>query len=162
MIESKVTEIIEKYGNDTNAIVAILQDIQEAHNYLPREELETLSKEMDVPLSRVLSVATFYKAFSLTPRGKYPINFCLGTACHVRGGGRIMGKIERELGIERGETTNDLQFSLEEVRCLGCCGLAPVMMINGEVYEKLTTKKVSEIIEQLRNNEQSSYVEAVK
>jgi len=150
MIESKVTEIVEKYGNDTNAIVAILQDIQEVHNYLPREELEKLSKEMDVPLSRILSVATFYKAFSLTPRGKYPINFCLGTACHVRGGARIMDKIERELGIERGETTQDLQFSLEEVRCLGCCGLAPVMMVGKDVQGKLTESKVVPIIEEYR------------
>jgi NADH-quinone oxidoreductase subunit E len=150
MIESKVTEIVEKYGNDTNAIVAILQDIQEAHNYLPREELERLSKEMDVPLSRILSVATFYKAFSLTPRGKYPINFCLGTACHVRGGGRIMDKIERELGIERGETTEDLQFSLEEVRCLGCCGLAPVMMVGKDVQGKLTESKVVPILDEYK------------
>ena len=150
MIESKVTEIVEKYGNDTNAIVAILQDIQEAHNYLPREELEKLSTEMDVPLSRILSVATFYKAFSLTPRGKYPINFCLGTACHVRGGGRIMDKIERELGIERGETTKDLQFSLEEVRCLGCCGLAPVMMVGKDVQGKLTESNVVPIIDEYK------------
>ncbi|MGD9347437.1 MAG: NAD(P)H-dependent oxidoreductase subunit E, partial [Candidatus Aminicenantes bacterium] len=96
MNESKISEIIAKYGKDSNAIVAMLQDVQEAHNYLPREELEKLSKELDVPLSRILSVATFYNAFSLTPKGKYPINFCLGTACHVRGGGRIMEKIERE------------------------------------------------------------------
>lgn len=150
MIESKVTEIIEKYGNDTNSIVAILQDIQEAHNYLPREELETLSKEMDVPLSRVLSVATFYKAFSLTPRGKYPINFCLGTACHVRGGGRIMNKIERELGIERGETTENLQFSLEEVRCLGCCGLAPVMMVGKDIHGKLTESNAVPILDEYK------------
>jgi NADH:ubiquinone oxidoreductase subunit E len=151
MIESKVTEIVEKYGNDTNAIVAILQDIQEAHNYLPREELEKLSTEMDVPLSRILSVATFYKAFSLTPRGKYPINFCLGTACHVRGGGRIMDKIERELGIERGETTEDLQFSLEEVRCLGCCGLAPVMMVGKDVQGKLTESNVVPILNEYKS-----------
>ena len=150
MNESKVTEIVEKYGNDTNAIVAILQDIQEAHNYLPREELEKLSTEMDVPLSRILSVATFYKAFSLTPRGKYPINFCLGTACHVRGGGRIMDKIERELGIERGETTEDLQFSLEEVRCLGCCGLAPVMMVGKDVQGKLTESNVVPILDEYK------------
>jgi len=150
MTESKVTEIVEKYGNDTNAIVAILQDVQEAHNYLPREELEKLAQEMDVPLSRILSVATFYKAFSLIPRGKYPINFCLGTACHVRGGGRIMDKIERELGIERGETTEDLQFSLEEVRCLGCCGLAPVMMVGKDVKGKLTESNVVPILDKYK------------
>jgi NADH-quinone oxidoreductase subunit E len=147
MNESKLTDIIEKYGEDTHAIVAILQDIQEEYNYLPKEALIKLSKELDIPLSRILSVATFYKAFSLTPRGKYPINVCLGTACHVRGGGRVMDKIERELGIKRGETSDDLQFSLEEVRCLGCCGLAPVMMVGKDVHGKLTESKVAPILD---------------
>jgi NADH-quinone oxidoreductase subunit E len=151
MNESKITEIIEKYGKDSNAIVAMLQDVQEEHNYLPREELEKLSKELDVPLSRILSVATFYNAFSLTPKGKYPINFCLGTACHVRGGERIMEKIERELGIERGETSEDLKFSLDEVRCLGCCGLAPVMMVGKEVQGKLSEAKVVPILNEYKN-----------
>jgi NADH-quinone oxidoreductase subunit E len=143
---SKVTEILEKYGPDTHAIVAILQDIQEEYNYLPQEALTKLSEEANIPLSRILSVATFYKAFSLTPKGKYPINVCLGTACHVRGGARVMDKLERELGIERGETTQDLNFSLDEVRCLGCCGLAPVMMVGKEVHGKLSEAKVSSII----------------
>jgi NADH-quinone oxidoreductase subunit E len=151
MNESKITEIIEKYGKDSNAIVAMLQDVQEEHNYLPREELEKLSKELDVPLSRILSVATFYNAFSLTPKGKYPINFCLGTACHVRGGERIMEKIERELGIERGETSEDLKFSLDEVRCLGCCGLAPVMMVGKDVQGKLSEAKVIPILNEYKN-----------
>jgi NADH-quinone oxidoreductase subunit E len=151
MNESKITEIIEKYGKDANAIVAILQDVQEEHNYLPREELEKLSKELDVPLSRILSVATFYNAFSLTPKGKYPINFCLGTACHVRGGERIMDKIERDLGIKRGETTEDLKFSLDEVRCLGCCGLAPVMMVGKDVQGKLSEAKVIPILNEYKN-----------
>lgn len=151
MNESKITEIVEKYGKDPHAIVAILQDVQEVHNYLPREELEKLSKELDVPLSRILSVATFYNAFSLTPKGKYPINFCLGTACHVRGGERIMEKIERELGIVRGETTEDLKFSLDEVRCLGCCGLAPVMMVGKDIKGKLSEAKVIPILNEFRN-----------
>jgi NADH-quinone oxidoreductase subunit E len=151
MIESKITEIVEKYGKDPHAIVAILQDVQEAHNYLPREELEKLSKELDVPLSRILSVATFYNAFSLTPKGKYPIHFCLGTACHVRGGARIMEKIERELGLKRGETSEDLKFSLDEVRCLGCCGLAPVMMVGKDVRGKLSESKVIPILNEYKN-----------
>lgn len=148
MNESKLTEIIEKYESDNNAIVAILQDIQEEFNYLPKEVLIKLSKEFNIPLSRILSVATFYKAFSLTPKGKHPINVCLGTACHVRGGERIMNKVERELGIKRGETTEDLNFSLDEVRCLGCCGLAPVMMIGKDVHGKLSESKVTAILEQ--------------
>jgi NADH:ubiquinone oxidoreductase subunit E len=150
MNESKLTEIIEKYANDTHAVVAILQDIQEEFNYLPKEALIKVSGELDIPLSRILSVATFYKAFSLEPRGKYPINVCLGTACHVRGGARIMDKIERELGIQRGETTEDLNFSLDEVRCLGCCGLAPVMMVGKDIHGKLSESKVVPIIEQYK------------
>lgn len=146
MNETKLTEIIEKYGNDTHAVVAILQDIQEEFNYLPKEALIKVSKELNIPLSRLLSVATFYKAFSLTPKGKYTINLCLGTACHVRGGGRVMEKIERELGIKRGQTTADLNFSLDEVRCLGCCGLAPVMMVGKEIHGKLSESKVTPIL----------------
>lgn len=150
MNESKIQEIIEKYGNDTNAIVAILQDIQEEFSYLPKDVLVRLSKELNIPLSRILSVATFYRAFSLTPKGKYPINVCLGTACHVRGGARVMEKMERELRIKRGQTTDDLNFSLDEVRCLGCCGLAPVMMVGKEVHGKLSESKVVPILKQYK------------
>jgi len=150
MNDSKLTEIIEKYGNDTHAIVAILQDIQEEFNYLPKDALKRVAKELSIPLSRILSVATFYKAFSLEPKGKYGINVCLGTACHVRGGARVMDKLERELGIDRGETTEDLNFSLDEVRCLGCCGLAPVMMVGKDVHGKLSESKVAPIINQYR------------
>jgi NADH:ubiquinone oxidoreductase subunit E len=150
MNESKLTEIIEKYGEETHAIVAILQDIQEAYNYLPKDALVKLSHELNIPLSRILSVATFYKAFSLTPKGKYPINVCLGTACHVRGGERIMNKMERELGIKRGETSEDLNFSLDEVRCLGCCGLAPVVMIGKDVHGKLSESKITAILDQYK------------
>jgi NADH-quinone oxidoreductase subunit E len=150
MNESKIQEIIEKYGNDTNAIVAILQDIQEEFSYLPKDVLVRLSKELNIPLSRILSVATFYRAFSLTPKGKYPINVCLGTACHVRGGARVMEKRERELRIKRGQTTDDLNFSLDEVRCLGCCGLAPVMMVGKEVHGKHSESKVVPILKQYK------------
>ncbi len=150
MNENKLTEIIEKYGNETHAVVAILQDIQEEFNYLPKKVLIKVSKELKIPLSRLLSVATFYKAFSLTPKGKYPINVCLGTACHVRGGGRVMGKVERELGIKRGQTTADLSFSLDEVRCLGCCGLAPVMMVGKDIHGKLSESKVTPILDKYK------------
>lgn len=150
MNESKLTEIIEKYGDDTHAIVAILQDIQEEYNYLPKDVLIKISKELDIPLSRILSVATFYKVFSLTPKGKHLINVCLGTACHVRGGERIMEKIERDMRIKRGETTEDLNFSLDEVRCLGCCGLAPVMMIGKDVHGKLSESIVVSILEEYK------------
>ena len=148
--EDKLSGIIEKYKDNPNATVAILQDIQEEYNYLPREAMTKVSKEFNIPLSRLLSVATFYSAFSLTPKGKHQINICLGTACHVRGGARIMNKVERELGIKRGETTEDLRFSLDEVRCLGCCGLAPVMVVGGDVHGKLSEDKVMSILEKYK------------
>ncbi|HHF52289.1 MAG: NADH-quinone oxidoreductase subunit NuoE [Candidatus Aminicenantes bacterium] len=148
--EDKLSGIIEKYKDNPNATVAILQDIQEEYNYLPREAMTKVSKEFNIPLSRLLSVATFYSAFSLTPKGKHQINICLGTACHVRGGARIMNKVERELGIKRGETTEDLRFSLDEVRCLGCCGLAPVMVVGEDVHGKLSEDKVMSILEKYK------------
>jgi len=148
--EDKLSGIIEKYKDNPNATVAILQDIQEEYNYLPREAMTRVSKEFNIPLSRLLSVATFYSAFSLTPRGKHKINICLGTACHVRGGARIMNKVERELGIKRGETTEDLRFSLDEVRCLGCCGLAPVMVVGEDVHGKLSEDKVISILDKYK------------
>jgi NADH-quinone oxidoreductase subunit E len=148
--EDKLTGIIEKYKDNPNATVAILQDIQEEYNYLPREVIIKISKEFNIPLSRLLSVATFYTAFSLTPRGKFQINICLGTACHVRGGARIMNKVERELGIKRGQTTEDLRFSLDEVRCLGCCGLAPVMVVGEDVHGKLSEDKVMSILDKYK------------
>ena len=148
--EDKLNGIIDKYKDNPNATVAILQDIQEEYNYLPREAMTKVSKEFNIPLSRLLSVATFYSAFSLTPRGKHQINICLGTACHVRGGARIMNKVERELGIKRGETTEDLRFSLDEVRCLGCCGLAPVMVVGEDVHGKLSEDKVMSILDKYK------------
>jgi NADH-quinone oxidoreductase subunit E len=148
--EDKLNGIIDKYKDNPNATVAILQDIQEEYNYLPREAMTKVSKEFNIPLSRLLSVATFYSAFSLTPRGKHQINICLGTACHVRGGARIMNKVERELGIKRGETSEDLRFSLDEVRCLGCCGLAPVMVVGEDVHGKLSEDKVMSILDKYK------------
>jgi NADH-quinone oxidoreductase subunit E len=148
--EEKLTGIIEKYKDNPNATVAILQDIQEEYKKQPRDAMTRVSKEFNIPLSRLLSVATFYSAFSLTPRGKYQINVCLGTACHVRGGARIMNKVERELGIKRGQTTEDLRFSLDEVRCLGCCGLAPVMVVGEDVHGKLSEDKVMSILDKYK------------
>ncbi|MCX7974313.1 MAG: NADH-quinone oxidoreductase subunit NuoE [Candidatus Aminicenantes bacterium] len=150
MIEAKVSDILNRYARDESSLIAVLQDLQEEYSYLPREALEQISKEMNVPLSRILSLATFFKAFSLKPKGKHPINVCLGTACHVRGAQLILEKFERELGIKTGETTQDLLFSLEAVRCLGCCGLAPVVMVGEEVHGKVTQTKVPAIIKKYK------------
>jgi NADH-quinone oxidoreductase subunit E len=110
-----VKKVLQKYNNDESLLVDILQDVQSEIGYLPKEVLEETSRGLKIPLSRVYSVATFFKAFSLKPRGRYLINVCLGTACHVRGAGKVAEQIEKELGIKRGETTPDLKFTLETV-----------------------------------------------
>lgn len=146
MNQENLADILEKYQAEPNAIIAILQDIQESFGYLPRESLESVSKELNIPLSRVLSLATFFKAFSLVPKGKHPIHVCMGTACHVRGAQLVLEKLERELGIKTGETSEDLEFSLDEVRCVGCCGLAPVVMVGEDVHGKISQTKVPGVI----------------
>jgi len=150
MNEEKITEILDHYQADQSAIIAILQDIQHQFGYLPKEALLQASKELDIPLSRILSLATFFKAFSLVPKGKHTINVCMGTACHVRGAQLVLEKLERELEIKPGETTKDLNFSLDTVRCVGCCGLAPVVMVDEEVHGKMSQMKIPGIIRQYK------------
>ena len=142
-----VRKIVESYGKRESGLIAILQDIQIEKGYLPEEDLAIIASEVKVPISRLFSLATFYKAFSLVPRGRHLINVCLGTACHVRGGVRILDKLERDLRIKTGETTQNKRFSLEAVRCVGCCGLAPVVVIDGNFHGKLTQKKLDKVLE---------------
>jgi len=143
-----VETILQKHPKDPSSIIQVLLDIQNELYYLPREVLEHVSKSLDVPLSRTYSLATFYKAFSLKPKGKYPIAVCTGTACHVQGAVRILEQIERELSIKEGETTPDKKFSVETVRCLGCCGLAPVVTVGKNLHGKVPMAKVSKILKQ--------------
>ena len=133
-----VVECIKRHGN---FLIPILQDIQEQHNYLPEELLRKVADKLEIPLRDVYGVATFYRSFSLTPKGKHIITVCLGTACHVRGGVRIVETISRELGIKPGETTEDLQFTLETVNCLGCCAIGPIIVIDGEYYGEMSSQK---------------------
>src|SRR4030065_2230785 len=139
---SKIDGIIRQYGGRESAILAILQDIQAEEKYLPKETLEYVSQRMQISLGQVFRIATFYNALSLKPRGKHKIDVCLGTACHVRGGGKILEKLERDLGIPVGETTKDKKFTLELVRCIGCCSLGPAMDVDGNVFGCLTQEKV--------------------
>jgi NADH:ubiquinone oxidoreductase subunit E len=139
-------EIMARYQYRDAALIAILQDIQRRFNYLPQNLLRYVALRMNVPLTRVYSISTFYKAFSLKPRGKHLINVCLGTACHVRGGMKIMERLERELGIKNEETTYDEKFSLKSVRCVGCCGLAPVIMIDSEFHGNLTQEMIPKVL----------------
>jgi len=144
-----VDQVIAKYEGDGEVLVPILQDINAELNWLPPEVLTRISQVKEVPLEHVVRIATFYSSFSLEPRGKHIINVCLGTACHVRGAPRITARLERELGINLGETTPDMKFTLEAVRCVGCCGLAPVVMVGDEFYGKLTPGKAAKLIDQL-------------
>jgi len=141
-----VESILDNYQRDKGMLVSILQDIQAEYNYLPKEALVELSQALGAPLSQVYSVATFFKAFSLEPRGRYLINVCLGTACHVRGAVKILEAIERELEIKAGGTTTDLEFTLETVNCVGCCALGPVVIINGEYHGQMKTDKVKALL----------------
>ncbi len=141
-----ISGILSKYEDEQSSIIAILQDIQEHFGYLPKETLIDISKEINIPLSRILSLATFYAAFSLKPKGKHPIHVCMGTACHVRGAQPILETFERKLGIKSGENTEDMNFSLDTVRCIGCCGLAPVVMVGEDVHGKISQAKVPGVV----------------
>ena len=140
-------EILARHETERAAVISVLQDINAHYRYLPENVLRHTATALDIPLSRVYSIATFYNAFSLTPRGKHVVRVCMGTACHVKGGHNILQALERMLKTERGGTTEDRNFSLEEVRCLGCCGLAPVITVNEDLYGSVTQAKLPKILE---------------
>ena len=142
----KVESIIDSYQGEKSLLISLLQDIQAECNYLPQEALVSVSKSLDIPLSQVFSGATFFKAFSLEPRGRHLITVCLGTACHVRGGERLAQKLARDLGICSGETTSDYEFTLETVNCLGCCALGPVIVVDGKYEGKMNSAKLDEVM----------------
>ena len=145
-IAAKTKEIVKKHGKDKSALIAVLQDIQESFNYLPKDALKTAGKALGVPFSRVYEVATFYTAFSLKPRGEHIVKICMGTAGHVRGAAAIQDKMERTLCIKPGETTSDNKFSLETVNCVGACALGPVVVIDTEYHGQMTMNKVYKVI----------------
>ena len=142
----KVDTIMEKYGYRHDALISMLQDIQRLENYLPVETLQHVSRKIEVPLSRVYYIATFYKSFSLEPRGRHIVRVCLGTACHLNGAVRNLEQIQRTLDIGEGETTQDRMFSLETVNCLGTCALAPVTVVDDTYYDAMTPGKVEKIL----------------
>jgi len=145
--KQKITSILDSYESDPGMLVAILQDAQAEYNYLPKESLTLISEGLDIPLTQVYSVATFFKAFSLKPRGHHIINVCLGTACHVRGAGRVLEEIGRQLDIKPGETTKDFQFTMETVNCVGACALGPIVVIDGKYSGQMKTDKVKTLLE---------------
>ena len=145
-LKAFIEEWKEKPGN----LIMVLHQVQQTYGYIPREVAIEVSQLLDVPLAKIYGVVTFYNFFKLQKAGKYIIQVCLGTACYLRGGDDLMKTLERELGIGVGGTTPDGLFSIEAVRCLGCCGLAPVIVVNGEVHGKLETKDIPGIIEKYR------------
>jgi len=142
-----VDRIIDNYTGEDGILIQVLQDVQAEFNWLPQEAVVRVCERLDIPLTQAYSVASFYKAFSLVPRGRHIANVCMGTACHVRGAPRVLDKVEQVLGIQAGETTPDLRFSLERVNCLGCCALGPVIVIDGEAHGKLMLSEVEGILD---------------
>jgi NADH-quinone oxidoreductase subunit E len=147
---SKVSRIIEKWEGRKDFLIEILQDIQDEYFYLPREILVEVSKVLDIPLNQIYEAATYYKAFSLTPKGRFNICICQGTACHVQGADTVLSSFERALGIKLGETDKGRDFTLDAVRCLGCCGLAPVVTVNKDIYAKLEPSQAGKVVEKYR------------
>lgn len=145
-----ISRIVKKYGARPTALIMILQDIQKHYRYLPKDALEAVSQRMKLPLAQIYGVATFYKSFSLEPKGRHHICVCTGTACHVRQAGIIVDKLERELKIESGDTTDDQEFSLETVNCLGACALGPLVTANDEYFGNMTVEKVDRMLKQLK------------
>jgi NADH-quinone oxidoreductase subunit E len=148
--------ILEKKKDQKGTLIPVLQAAQDTYGYLPETALEYIGEKMKVPLSRIYGVITFYAQFYQEPRGKHIIKFCQGTACHVRGGKSILEELERTLGVQAGETTEDLLFTLETVACLGTCFLAPVKMIDDQYHGKLTTRSAIKAIEKIRKAEVES------
>lgn len=150
MDNDKIDQILKAYNHEPSALIQVMLEIQNELNWLPNEAIERVSKGLNVPLQQVRHAATFYKAFSLVPKGRHSIHVCMGTACHVRGAARILDSIEQATGIGPGETDPDLNFSLETVNCLGCCALGPVTKIDDKLYGKMTPDKANSLLKGYR------------
>ena len=144
--EAKLLEVIAKYKGQKGALMPIMQEAQEIYGYLPYQVQKIISDETGIPIEKIYGVATFYAQFSMSPKGKYIVSVCLGTACYVKGAGKILEEVENNLGIGDGECTADGKFSLEVCRCVGACGLAPVMIVAGDVYGKMTPDRVAGVL----------------
>jgi len=146
MDKDQIDKIIEKYPSDPSSLIQVLLEIQSENHWLPKEAIERVSERLQVPLNRIQHIATFYKAFSLVPKGRHEIHVCVGTACHVRGAQRVLDRVQDLTGISPGETDLDMKFSLETVNCLGCCALGPVMVIDGEYHGKMAPAKSEDVL----------------
>jgi NADH-quinone oxidoreductase subunit E len=146
MDQNCIDQIIDEHQGEASSLIQVLLGIQAENHWLPKEALERVGERIGVPLSRIRHIATFYKAFSLVPKGRHQVHVCLGTACHVRGAPRVLGTLEDLTGIKAGETDMDLKFSLETVNCLGCCALGPVVEIDGKTHGKVSTAKTADVL----------------
>jgi len=144
-VKEKLAEILSHYSGKREELIPILQEAQEQFRYLPLEVMVEIAEFLKIPESAVFGVSTFYAQFKLVPSGKMIVKVCRGTACHVRGGARILREVERRLGLKPGETTEDMEYTLETVACIGACALAPTMMMDKETHGQMTTKKVAEV-----------------
>lgn len=150
-ITTETKEILEKYPKEKDQLIMILNEVQEKYGYIPKQAQIVISEELSIPMAEIYGVITFYSRFTLEPKGKYNISICLGTACFVKGSQSILDRAKERLKIEPGQVTPDGKFSLDDVRCVGACGLAPVFMVNDEVYGNATVKKFDEILDKYMN-----------
>ncbi len=146
----KVDEVLNRYQSDRSYLINIFQDIQTEYRYLPQEAILRVTEVLGIPITQGYAVATFYKSFSLVPRGEHEIHVCLGTACHLRGGPRLVENFERNLKVKVGETTPDMKFTLETVNCLGACALAPLVRVDQKNYGKVTADTIPKILKEYR------------
>lgn len=154
-VNTKIRSILNEHHFEKRALISILQDIQARYNYLPQEALLQVSQSLGVPLIDIVGVATFYRAFSLKPRGKHVVTVCLGTACHVRGGPKILDEFQRILDVKAGDTTEDGEFTLETVACLGCCAIGPVVVVDGNYHAQTTIRRVDPILKKYRKEKKN-------
>jgi len=146
MDNERIDQIIDKHHCEPSSLIQVLLEIQSENHWLPKEALERVGERLQVPLTRIQHIATFYKAFSLVPKGRHEIHICLGTACHVRGAPRVLDTVQELIGIKPGETDLDLKFSLQTVNCLGCCALGPVLEIDGKTHGKMVPGEMAEVL----------------
>ena len=146
MDNDRIDQIIDKHHTEPSSLIQVLLEIQSENHWLPKEALARVSEKLQVPLTRIQHIATFYKAFSLVPKGRHEIHICVGTACHVRGATRVLDSVQDLTGIKPGETTTDLKFSLKTVNCVGCCSLGPVMVVDGEYHGKMAPAQSEDIL----------------
>ena len=146
MDTDRIDQIIDKHQCEASSLIQVLLELQSEHHWLPKEALERVSERLQVPLARIQHIATFYKAFSLVPRGRHEVHICMGTACHVRGAPRVLDTVQDLTGIKPGETDLDLKFSLETVNCLGCCALGPVVAIDGKTHGKVAPTETADLL----------------